>query len=315
MNGYDRIDMVADLDPVAAVRDRELGERIREYPKLFPAGSPDFGFAVQSGTDWRIGSVGTSDPESARRSLAAHLRRSVAEQDPAPDLARAMMDAAGRMDPEEGDQLAKDEWEIGERRYRVIRIERFTLIGGGAMEPPRSTDTDPCGPTLLRDHPIEPLAAAGHWETQLRLNLVGFRPIPGTVPEIVQTEAVHAIRSHPGVILLPPTFTVVEIQDDGGWQPFTGGDGPGEARDNLAAHFTQLMPLIRFHQGDPASEAELAEWERAAQEITATDGYEFAALGRRFRTVRVSRMMRLGRDGPEGPRPSDQERYGEPATR
>ncbi|NEA24466.1 DUF5954 family protein [Actinomadura bangladeshensis] len=315
MHGYDRIDLVADLDPVAAVRDRELGERIREYPKLFPAGSPDFGFAVQSGTRWRIGSVGTSDPEGARRSLASHLRRSAAEEEPAPELARAMTDAAGRLDPEEGDQLAKDEWEIGERRYRVIRIERFTLIGGGAMEPPRSTDTDPSGPVLLRDHPIEPLAPAGHWETQLRLNLVGFRPLPGTVPDIVQAEAAHAIRSHPGVILLPPAFTVVEIEEDGAWQPLTGGDGPVEARDNLAAHFTRLMPLLRLHQGNPASAAELAEWERAAEEITATDGYEFAALGRRFRTVRISRMMRLGRDGPEGPRPSDQERYGMPAVR
>jgi hypothetical protein len=311
MRGYDRIDLVADLDPVAAVRDRELGERIREYPKLFPAGSPDFGFAVQSGTSWHIGSVGTSDPESARRSLAAHLRRTVTEQNPAPDLARAMMEAAGRMDPDVGG-LAKDEWEIGDRRYRVIRIERFTLIGGGAMEPPRSTDTDPGGPTLLRGHPIEPLAPAGHWETQLRLNLVGFRPIPGTVPDIVQTEAAHAIRSHPGVILLPPTFTVVEIRE-GAWDPITGGDGPGEARDHLAGHFSELLPLLRAHQGDPASAAELAEWTQAAEEIKATNGYEFAAMGRRFRTVRISRMMRLGRDGPEAPRPSDPERYGEPA--
>lgn len=39
-------------------------------------------------------------------------------------------------------------------------------------------------------------------------------------------------------------------------------------------------------------------------------GPEYAVLERRFRTVRISRMIRLGRDGPEGPRPSDQERYG-----
>ncbi|MFA1550042.1 DUF5954 family protein [Actinomadura chokoriensis] len=310
MPGYDRIDMVADLDPVAAVRDKELGERIQEYPKLFPAGSPDFGFAIQSGTGWRIGCLGASDPEGGRRSLAVHLRQTVAEQEPAPDLARAMLAAAGRLDPEEGEQLAKDEWEIGDRRYRVIRIEKFTLIGGGEMEPPRSTDTEPDGwPVPLRDHPIEPLAPSGHWETQLRLNLVGFRPIPGTVPEIVQTEAAHAIRSHPGVILLPPTFTVVEIKD-GAWDPITGGEGPLQARDNLAAHFTQLLPLLRNYQGDPASAAELAEWARAAEEIKAVRGYEFATMGRRFRTVRISRMMRVGRDGPEGPRPSDQDRYG-----
>ena len=311
MAGYDRIDMVADLDPVAAVRDRELGERIRDYPKLIPAGSPDFGFAVQHGAEWRIGCVGAADPEGGRRSLAAHLRRSVAETGPAPELARAMLGVADRLDPEEGEQLAKDEWEIGDRRYRVIRVEKFTLIGGGAMEPPRATDTDPAGPTLLRDQPIEPLAPAGHWETQLRLNLVGFRPVPGTVPDVVQTESTHAIRTHPGVILLPPTFTVVEIED-GAWDPVTGGDGPLQARDNLACHFTELLPLLREYRGDPASAAELAEWGRAAAEIRAADGYEFAALGRRFRTVRISRMMRVGRDGPEGPRPSDQERYGDP---
>lgn len=310
MPGYDRIDMAADLAPVAAVQDKELGERIRDYPKLFPAGSPDFGFAVQQGTSWRIGCVGASDPEGGRRSLASHLRRSVAEQKPAPELARAMLAVADRLDPEEGEQLPKDEWEIGDRRYRVVRVEKFTLIGGGAMEPPRSTDADPSGPTLLRDHPIEPLAPAGHWETQLRLNLVGFRPIPGTVPDVVQTEADHAIRSHPGVILLPPTFTVVEIKDDA-WDPITGGDGPAQARDNLAGHFTELLPLLREYRGDPVSAAEFAEWTRAAEEIKAAGGHEFATMGRRFRTVRISRMMRVGRDGPEGPRPSDQERYGQ----
>ncbi|WP_131732491.1 DUF5954 family protein [Actinomadura formosensis] len=314
MQGYDRIEMVADLDPVAAVRDRELGERMRDYPKLFPAGSPDFGFAIQSGTRWRIGSVGASNPEEGRRSLAAHLRRTVTEREPAPELARAMTAAVDRLDPEEGEQLAKDEWEIGDRRYRVIRIEKFTLVGGGAMEPPRSTDTDPAGaPTLLRGHPIDPLAPAGHWETQLRLNLLGHRPHPGTVPDIVQTEADHAIRTHPGVLLLPPTFIVVEIED-GAWKPLTGGEGPDVARHHLACHFTELLPLLREFQGDPASAEELAGWARAAEEIRATDGHEFATMGRVFRTVRVSRMMRIGRDGPEGPRPSDQERYGRAAA-
>ncbi|MEV4256184.1 DUF5954 family protein [Spirillospora sp. NPDC049652] len=31
---------------------------------------------------------------------------------------------------------------------------------------------------------------------------------------------------------------------------------------------------------------------------------------RRFRIVRIGRMIRVGPDGPEPPRPSDQERYG-----
>jgi uncharacterized protein DUF5954 len=312
MPGYDHINVVADtdLEPVAAVRDREIGERMRAHPKLFPAGAPDFGYAVQTGAEWRIRSAGGGDPSGARYSLASHLRRDAAEREKDAGIARAMRAAAARLDPEDGEQLAKDEWEIGDRRYRVIRIEKFTLIGGGVMEPPRPTDTDPPdGARLLSDHLIDPRAPAGYWEAQLRLNLVGYLPIPGTVPDTVELEARHAIRTHAGVILLPPTFAVVEIKGDS-WEPITGADGPEQARSYLASYFTEILPRLRAFHGDPTTPAELAEWNLAAEQIEATSGPEFTALGRRFRTVRVSRMLRLGRDGPEGPRPSDQERYG-----
>ncbi|GAA4234809.1 hypothetical protein GCM10022254_40570 [Actinomadura meridiana] len=314
MRNYDRINVVADLDPAPAARDAELGERMRAHPKLFPAGSPDFGFAIQDGRGWRIGSSGGSDPEGSRRSMAVHFRlTSRKEPDEAPR--RAMLAAADRLDPPEGEQLVKDEWEIGDCRYRVIRIEKYTLIGGGVMEPPRATDTDPPDESrLLAGHPIDPLAPTGQWQTQLKLNLAGYLPIPGTAPEQVEAEARHAIQTHPGVVLLPPTFTVVEIDGDS-WQPFSGGDGPHSARHNLAAYFTEILPLLRKYQGDPASKEELAEWGEAAEQIESSPGPEFSALGRRFRTVRVSRFMRLGRDGPEGPRPSDQERYGLNANR
>ncbi|MGI8332641.1 DUF5954 family protein [Actinomadura scrupuli] len=316
MPGYDHINVVAGLDPVAAVRDAELGERMRAHPKLLPAGSPDFGYAVQTGTQWRIGTDGASDPASARYALAAHLRRSAAEQESDPDAVRMLLATADRLDPEEGEQLPKDEWEIGDRRYRVIRIEKFTLIGGGVMEPPRISDTGPSGQdqaASLHGHLIDPRAPAGTWEAQLRLNLVGYLPIPGTVPETVQLEARHAIRTHAGVVLLPPTFTVVEI-DGTSWAPLTGGDSPGEARAHLAGYFSQILPRLREFQGDPASPAELAEWASAAERIEATTEPEFTAMGRRFRIVRISRFLRLGRDGPEGPRPSDEERYGPAAT-
>jgi hypothetical protein len=311
MPGYDHINVVADLDPVAAVRDREIGDRMRAHPKLFPAGSPDFGHAVQIGTEWRICNVGGGDPAGARYGLASYLRKTAAkEEDKNPRLARDMRAVAGKLDPEEGEQLPKDEWEIGNRRYRVIRIEKFTLIGGGVMEPPRPTDTDPRDEDLLlRNYLIEPRAPAGQWEAQLRLNLVGYLPIPGTVPDSVMMEARHAIRTHPGVILLPPTFTVVEIKGDS-WEPLTGAEGPGLARSHLAGYFTELLPRFREFQGDPATPAEIAKWNRAGKHIEKMPGPEFTVMGRTFRTVRVSRMLRLGRDGPEGPRPTDQERYG-----
>ncbi|GAA2262121.1 hypothetical protein GCM10010402_17130 [Actinomadura luteofluorescens] len=310
MHGYDHINVVARLDPVADVRDRELGERIRRYPKLFPAGSPEFGHAVQYGKEWRIGSLGADGPASARFNLAIDLRTAAARETD-PPTARAMLAAAARLDPEEGEQLAKDEWEIGDRRYRVVRVEKFILLGDRVMEPPRSTDADLTADALLRDHLLDPPAPCGQWEAQLRLNLVGRLPVAGTVPDMIRTEARHAVRTHPGVVLLPPTFIAVEV-DGEAWAPLTGGDDPDEARDRLARHFTDLMPRLREFQGDPPSDAELAEWTRIADGIRATPGHVFHVRGREFRTVRVCRMLRLGRDGPEAPRPSDQDRYGLP---
>lgn len=308
MHGYDHINVVADLDPVAAMRDRDLGERMCAMPRMIPAGAPDFGFAVQTGREWRIGCLGACDPSSARYGLGSHLRRTVAEGDEDPEVARAMMAAALRLDPEEGEQLAKDEWEIGPYRFRIIRIERFTLIGDRVMEPPRPTDTDPSD-ELLTDYLIDPRAPAGQWEAQMRLNLVGYRPPPGTVPETIEMEARHAIRTHAGVVLLPPSFLIVEIKGDS-WEPLTSAAGPGLARVRLARHFRDLLPRLRELDDEPVTPAELAEWEEAATHIEATKGHEFTPIGRRFRVVRVSRMLRLGRDGPEAPRPSDQERYG-----
>ncbi|MGI5167033.1 DUF5954 family protein [Spirillospora sp. CA-253888] len=310
MPGYDHIQVVADLDPAAAVRDQELGDRIREYGKIFPAGSPEFGSAVQRGTEWRIVTTGALDPSGARYDLASRLRRAASEADAG--TARAMLAAAARLDPEEGEQLAKDEWEIGDRRYRVIRIEKFGLINKTGMEPPRPSDIDRPDSDLLHDHLIDPRAPAGQWEAQLRLNLAGYLPIPGTVSDQVMLEARHAVRTHPGVVLLPPGYIMMEIRGESSWQPIGGGHGPDDTRRWLAAYFTELLPRKREFQGNPASPAELAGWAKAAEEIEATPGHEFLVLERRFRIVRFSRMLRLGADGPEPPRPSDQDQYGYP---
>ncbi|MDL4773882.1 MULTISPECIES: DUF5954 family protein [Thermomonosporaceae] len=315
MPGYDHINLVPGLDPVAAVKDRELGDSIHRYPKLLPAGSPDFGHAVQTGTEWRIGCTGAADPAGARYDLASNLRRRANGLEGEPGLAADLLAAADRLDPEEGEQLPKDEWEIGDRRYRVIRVEKYTLIGDGVMEPPRPTDASPaCGSgSALRGFLLDPRAPAGQWEAQLRLNLVGYMPVLGPVPDVIRAEARHAVQSHPAVVLLPPTFTMVEIKD-GSWEPITGADDPVRARDHLAGYFAELLPRLREFQGAPPTAAELADWAEAAEQIGAATGHDFTAIGRRFRTVRVSRMLRLGRDGPEGPRPSDQERYDLPES-
>ncbi|WP_131732594.1 DUF5954 family protein [Actinomadura formosensis] len=307
MRGYDHINVASCPDPVAAVRDRELAERILRYPKIFPTGSPDFGHAVQFGEEWRIGSLGADDPSSARYGLAMDLRTAAAGE-PDPATAEAMLRAAARLDPEDGEQLAKDEWEIGDRRYRIIRVTKYIQCGDRVLEPPRSTDAGLAGDGLLRGHLIDPSAPCGRWEAQLRLNLVGFLAVAEDVPGIVRTEARHALQAHPGVVLLPPTFMVVELDGDS-WGPLVCGDDPDDARKRLARHFTGLLPRMRKLHGDPPSAEECAEWTAMAEGILATPGHSFSVRGREFRTVRVSRMLRLGRDGPEASRPSDQERY------
>lgn len=310
MRGFDRIQVVADLDPVAAARDSSLGERMVAYPKLFPAGSPDFGYAVQAGDHWRIGTSGGSDPRGSRLVLASHLRRD-AKHEADPGVAERMRVAANRLDPEEGEPLAKDEWEIGDRRYRVIRIEKYTLIHRDkGMEPPRTTDIDPPDhERLLHGHLIDPLAPTGQWEAQLRLNLTSYEPIAGTIPAAAAFDAHHATSTHPGIVLLPPVYTVVEITSPGSWEPFTGAEGPGLARDHLAGYFSQLLPRLREFQGDPPTSAERDSWEAMAAQIRDMPGPDYKVADRHFRTVRVSRFLRLGPDGPEGLRPTDPDRY------
>ena len=78
MRGYDQIKVVSDLDPVAAMRDRDLGTRMRDYPRFISGGGPDFGFAIQTaaqdGAAWRVGTAGGGDPYTSRIALASHLR-------------------------------------------------------------------------------------------------------------------------------------------------------------------------------------------------------------------------------------------------
>lgn len=316
MRGFDRINLSADLDPVTATRDKDLGDRMQAYPRIITGGAPDFGFAVQTGSTWHLGMAGGGDPHSTRISLASHFRRTARKDETDPEVGRVMVAAAGRLDPEEGEQIVKDEWEIGDHRYRIIRIERFILIGDRVMEPPRPTDTDPVSSEagLLEGLRIDPLAPAGQWEAQMRLNLAGWvPPYPPPVQPMVVTEAEHALRTHPGVVLIPPAFTVVEFDGDS-IRPVASTTGPRRAKEDLVFHFTEFLPRLREFDNDPATPDELAAWKEAAEQIEASPGPEFAVLGRRFCIVRVSRMLRLGSDGPEGSRPSDQERYGYPTS-
>ncbi|WP_067457300.1 DUF5954 family protein [Actinomadura macra] len=301
MPGYDLINLVRDLGPVEAVRDQEAAERMRVYPKIVGAGPPDFGVAERSAGAWRILHLGAIEPYGARVDLAMHLRRGAGRFERR--VRERMLAIADRCDPEVGEATTQNDFAAGRCRYRIIRVLGFTRFGDDGPEPVRATDTEE-GP--LRSFTIDPTAPVGPSDAALRLELLSLVPAAGTVPDGLRREAVTAIRDHPGVVLLPPEFTVVEDLDDR-WRPLTGGDGPQDARAALAHYFRVILPRYSPDGAPPPSPGELAEYARAADRVEADRGVEFVACGRRFRIVRVVRMIRVGPDGPEAARPSDEE--------
>ncbi|MFG2091728.1 MULTISPECIES: DUF5954 family protein [unclassified Spirillospora] len=326
MPGHDLINVDRDLEPVAAVRDQEAAERRRAYPEIVGVGPPEFGCAEQAGGAWRILSLGALEPGEARVDLSFHLRDIAGDHDPAvrddmlrladaldrTEFERAGVERAGseRAESERAGSSAaaggasdRNECAVGPLRFRIVRVLGFARFGADGPEPARVTDGED-GP--LRGFAIDPAAPVGPADAALRLELLGLVPAEGTVPERLRREAVTAIRAHPGVVLLPPEFTVLEDRD-GQWRPVTGGIGPQDARDSLAHYFRVLLPKAGPGDcGPPPSPGELAEYAEAADRIDADGGVEFVACGRRFRIVHVIRMIRVGPDGPEPARPSDE---------
>ncbi|RSN46994.1 MULTISPECIES: DUF5954 family protein [Actinomadura] len=300
MPGHDLINVVRDLDPVAAVRDQEAAERMRAYPRLIAAGPPEFGPAEQADGVWRILSLDSMDPYEARVDLAIRLRDRAEKAEPA---ARAELRAlADDFDPEDLGAPVRTECAVGGRRYRIVRVPPFARLGADGPEPVRATDVE-SGP--IDGFRLDPAAPVGPSDATLRLELLGLVPDEGSVPDDERREALAAVRAYPGVVLLPPLFAVVEDRDDH-WRPITGGTGPQDARRALAHYFRRTLPRFPPPGAPPPSPGELAEYARAADRVDDGRGVEFVACGRRFRIARVARMIRVGPDGPEPSRPSDE---------
>lgn len=301
MPGHDLINVVRDLEPVAAVRDQEAAERRRAYPGLAGAGAAEFGCAEQAGGAWRILSLGAPSPGAARAALAGHLRGAAGGHDP-PEAAEMLRLADALADGRRGGP-DRNECAAGPLRFRVVRVQGFARFGDDGPEPARVTDSEEGPPP---DPRIDPAAPVGPSDAALRRELLGRAPYLEPVPEEERREAAAAIEAYPGVVLLPPYFSVMEDRD-GLWRPVGRGGSPQEARDALAHYFRVLTPRDAPPGCPPPSPGELAEYARAADRIDADGGIEFMACGRRFRIVRVIRMVRVGPDGPEPARPSDED--------
>jgi hypothetical protein len=287
----------ASENPVAALADVEAWRARKSYPSTLLAGGPVFGVArerAEGGWELQAYLCGLA-PQDARDSLASSFRDLA---DGAEGTARAAYLAAG----ERLERGAADEVTVLGERYRVVRAERFIRMGPDGPEPPRATDADPAGES---GDPAAGLvvapAAPGSSEGVRDAELLAALRRNDAVPCAVRDDSRNAARTHPGTMLLPPTFMTAE-REGRRWRPHSTGTAvsPREARDGLSVHLRVLVPWQR-----DLTAAEHEAYQRAADRLDAEQPNEVEVAGRDFRIVRVERLVRTGPDGPEGPRPSD----------
>ncbi|WP_418955484.1 DUF5954 family protein [Streptomyces tritici] len=290
---------------------------------------PMFGVAAQDegdGQRWRVVvAISAGCPQAARDSLNSLLW--FRAKDKAQDRAerRALLAAVARLESEPVDELAVDG-----TRFRIVRADEYAGLGADGIERPRPTDPEPLVPdwspgsrsaevdeglVLDPDAPVTPAQAAE------RLALRGFAHTGSRFPEDVRGDSRRALRTHPDVLLLPATFTVVE-KNGPGWHPISGPHATAHgARRSLDFSLTWfaprrdgLIPMAAGRHVDARTEAaartpdtaeELIAYAEAADRLRAGRVDRLEVLGTEYRIVRTRRLLRWGPDGPEGPRPSD----------
>ncbi len=101
--------------------------------------APAFTLAERNGGRWRPAGRLHAAPEAAREALVTYLRHVVpVVEDPDPADAAAYAEAADLM----ADGTRRNGVAAAGRRFRVVRIERVTLLGPDGPEPPRPADVD-----------------------------------------------------------------------------------------------------------------------------------------------------------------------------
>ncbi|MFE5557090.1 DUF5954 family protein [Streptomyces sp. NPDC056544] len=320
------------VEPVEAAREADALDAAARAGDVVVRG-PLFGVAAQSAEDgprWRVVlEVTAGCPQQARDGLNSRLWFHA--KDGAQDRAerRELLAAVARLESERVDELL-----VSGTRYRVVRAEEYAASGPGGIEAPRPTDPEPLVPDWDRtvrepgiddglvvdpDAPVTPTQAF----EQLALRSLCYTG--GRFPDEVRADSRRALDTHPDVLLMPPTFSVVERTTDG-WRPISGPHAtPHAARKSLDFALTWMWPRMRGHipeDADPRTDArtwraagggenadlraaKLAAYAGAADTLRGgrVDRLEFQGV--LYQIVRTRRLLRWGPDGPEGPRPSD----------
>ncbi|MFG2987736.1 DUF5954 family protein [Streptomyces sp. NPDC048257] len=329
------------VEPVEAAVEADALDAVARAGDVVVRG-PLFGVAAQSAGDgprWRVVlEVTTGCPQQARDGLNSRLW--FRAKDEAKDRAerRALLAAVARLESERVDELV-----VSGTRYRVIRAEEYAASGPDGMEAPRPTDPEPLVPDWDRavrepgiddglvvdpDAPVTPTQAFE------QLALRGLCYTGERFPEEVRADARRALDTHPDVLVMPPTFSVVE-RTRGGWRPVSGPHvTPHAARRSLDFALTWMWPRMRGHlpeDADPRIDArtwaagdgrdggggggggksadlraaKLAAYAGAADTLRAGRVNRLEFQDSVYQIVRTRRLLRWGPDGPEGPRPSD----------
>jgi hypothetical protein len=293
-------------DPMGQVVEADAVAALARYPEIVVRG-PVFGMAEQrpgDGSAWRLlNTVDSGFPQDGRDSLNSHLWLKAKDEADGPAERRELLAAVARLETERIDELT-----VLGTRYRVVRADEFARIGDDGLEPPRPTDPDCEGWDRSR-HPTPPTegflvdhaAAVPVTEAAERLALLPLAYTSDRFPQQVLADSAHAVTTHPGVVLLPATFRVLERKAES-WSLVSGlHPTPQEARRSLVFYLREYLPMLK-----KMPETAKAEYARAAEEFMGRHRpNELRVRGRRFQITRVERMMRIGHDGPEGPRPSD----------
>lgn len=310
-------------DPVFEVTQADAFASVRKYPNIVVRG-PLFGLAAQGRGErprWRLlGELDTGFPQMARDELNSHLWFKAKDHTEDRDVRRSLLEAVARLERDPVNEVTADGV-----RYRVVRADEFARIGDARLEPPRATDPDEDSwdldapdPSRTKGFVVDHAAAVGLAEGINRAGLLQLSYTADRFPDDVRADSQKALLTHPGVVLLPTTFRVVERKELS-WSMVTGQYAtPQGARRALVHHLTRPVPKLP----DLPDMPELPAWmkvdekgqaihDRAAKKFMARRRpNELLVRGRRYEVVRVERVMRIGPDGPEKPRPSDTDDYG-----
>ncbi|MDG4857015.1 DUF5954 family protein [Streptomyces sp. T-3] len=133
-----------------------------------------------------------------------------------------------------------------------------------------------------------------------------FRVAPqeGPIAAFADQEAWQARERYPKLLGVGlAEFFYAREHDAGGWELLSrySAHAPQGARDSLGSHF-RMRAKEAADSGDAQGQK---AWMAAALRMDREAVDEVRVRGERFRIVRASKFIRMGRSGPEPPRPSD----------